>query len=304
MKGFMSLYSKNVILNKLYFIQSASISKFSRERLEERKRTKQSNIQIKSKNAEIKNAIAIKESINIELKKKAKISPIDVFEELSKVELEPRIKENNSINMVVQLLLKKDQNIRGVRKCPGGSSKVPKVCVFTSSSFEEIALKSGADKVATPETYEEIKKKKIDYDIYMCTMDVMNQVKLLGRILGPIGLMPNPKLGTAVTPDKLQQSIEAYKAGNKEFKCNKDGYIFLTVGKYHFGEINLLRNLNAFLTELDTKKPEGSKVKFIKKAWMSLGGLKRSFIIDVNSLDVKSQNYFGNKLKERLENKI
>ena len=304
MKGFMSLYSKNITTNKLYFIQSASISKFSRERLEEKKRIKQSNIQNKIKEDESKNAMALKESISIELKKKAKISPLDVFEQISKVELDQKIKENNSINMVVQLLLKKDQNIRGIRKCPGGSTKIPKVCVFTSSTFEDIALKSGADKVATPETYEEIKNKKIDYDIYICTMDVMNQVKLLGRILGPIGLMPNPKLGTAVTPDKLQQSIEAFKGGNKEFKSNKDGYVYLTIGKYHFGEINLLRNLNAFLTELDAKKPEGSKVKFIKNAWMSLGGLKRSFSIDVNTLDVKSQNYFGNKIKDKIESKI
>lgn len=252
---------------------------------------------------------SLKKEEIIELSKKIKeknktYSPIEVLKELKSTELNisEEIKKNRSLNMTIHLFSNKKGNqhhLRGVRKCPGGSEHNPKVCVFTSKPFEESALKAGADYIATAQTYEDIKNKRIDYDVYISSTEVLSQVKLLGRILGPLDLMPSPKLGTAVEPDKLEEAIKGFKSGNKEFKSNKDGILNLTIGKYKYGDENLLKNLHSFLTELENvvvQKKGEIKGKYIKKAYLSLGGVKKSFSIDLNSLSLKSNTYFGKNI--------
>ncbi len=295
-----------LVVNKNYFsltflgfnqiVKESFTSKFSKERILK-------SIETKKKLKELSKNLTENMQTNIKVsqtlsKKIINVSPIDAFNYWNKMDLSKEIQEKRCVNMVFELNIKKDVIIRGVREMPGGCTKLPKICVFTTPGFEKAALDAGADKVANANTYEEIKNKQIDYDVYLCTMDVMPQVKLLGRILGPIGLMPNPKVGTAINPDLLEETIRSYKRGNKEFKTNKNGFIYISLGKYHFGEENLFKNLNAFLTALDLKKAEGSKLSFIKSAWISLGGVKKSFSLDLSTIDIKSNSYFYNKYKK------
>lgn len=268
------------------------ISIFSKERLIKKAELKKLQKETGIKNDKAKTNIDIAKVV---VTKNVKVSPIEAFKKWNNMDLSKEIKTNRCVNMVFELNVKKDVIIRGVREMPGGCTKLPKICVFTSPAFENAALEAGADKIATPTTYEEIRNKQIDYDVYLCTLDVMPQVKLLGRILGPINLMPNPKVGTAMNPDVLEETIRSYKRGNKEFKSNKHGFIYLSLGRFNFGEENLYKNLNAFLTVLDTKKTEGSKLGLIKNAWISLGGVKKSFSLDLASIDIKSNSYFYNK---------
>lgn len=281
--------NNNQTQTKLYHISSFNITKFSRERI-----ANKYNEKLIKKKEETQNPTRKEEKKIVLIKKdkeKTLFSPTDAFRRWKEMNLTDEIRNNRSVNMVVQVQLYKNLLIRGVRECPGGKNKTPKVCVFTSQAYEEVAINAGADKVANMQTYEDIKNKKIEYDLYICSMEVLPQVKLLGRILGPIGLMPNPKLGTAVLGEKLEEAILSYKSGNREFKSDKEGYIRLTLGRFAFGEESLMKNMIAFLKELERKRSENVKSKYIKSAWLSLGGVKESFKIDPLSLDLKSSTF-------------
>lgn len=287
---------------RFVFIQSSGISIFSRELLIKREREK----------AERKKAKPVqKEETKIEdtevaEEKKAAVkmyNPVEILEDLKRMELDDRIKKNNSLHMSLQLYIKGPQVIRGVRKCPGGSEYSPKICVFTSSAFADAAINAGADKIADTDTYEELYEKKINYDMFMATTDVINQVKTLGKILGPLNLMPSPKVGTVVEPDQIEEAVRGFKQGNKEFRVGKNGNLQLIIGKYRYGDENLLKNLHAFLVELESKRPETSRAKFIIKAYISLGGVSKSYPVDLNSINLKNKDYFGHKFHQDKEGK-
>lgn len=290
-----SCHSKTQIF---YFAASKQISKFSKERIELSKKVRE--LQRQAIKQEIERKAAEEASLTPEEKKarKVKFTPFEFLEALRELEIPENRRLKNSINMTIELNVRRDQHVRGIRKCPGGSSSTQSICLFTSSAFEEIGLKAGADIIATNQTVENIRNKIIEYDIYMCTLDVLPQVKLLGRILGPLNLMPSPKLGTAIAPDVLEEAVKGFKSGNREFRSNKLGYINLSIGKYHYGEENILKNLFAFIKELEAKRPENIKNKFISRAWLSMGGVKGSFQLDLTSIDSRSVNFFGKAINQ------
>eukprot|EP00340_Litonotus_pictus_P005708 CAMPEP_0170519042 /NCGR_PEP_ID=MMETSP0209-20121228/4595_1 /TAXON_ID=665100 ORGANISM="Litonotus pictus, Strain P1" /NCGR_SAMPLE_ID=MMETSP0209 /ASSEMBLY_ACC=CAM_ASM_000301 /LENGTH=214 /DNA_ID=CAMNT_0010804829 /DNA_START=294 /DNA_END=938 /DNA_ORIENTATION=+ len=190
----------------------------------------------------------------------------------------------------------KKTSVRGIRKSPGGSLKVPKVCVFTSSAFESLALEAGADHIANEKTYEDITSgADFDYEICIATSDVMSQVKNLGRYLGPKGLMPNPKLGTSVSPDKLEESIKSFKAGSKEFRMNNNSLIHLALGKTSFEDNDLLMNLDSFLRELDFLGIENKTFKqTVKSVHLSSRAFKGSYKLKFETIDPSNDEYFTN----------
>lgn len=162
---------------------------------------------------------------------------------------------------------KSDQQIRGVISLPKMPAKKIKVAVFADGDDLKKAKDSGADIVGAEELVEKVKNGEINFDKCIATPKMMSKVSVLGQILGPKGLMPNPKLGT-VTND-LAAAIKNIKSGQVEYKTDKAGLIHAPVGKISFSDDELKKNIVFFLDELKKKKPENSKGVFIKKFFIT-----------------------------------
>lgn len=162
---------------------------------------------------------------------------------------------------------KSDQQIRGVISLPKMPAKKIKVAVFADGDDLKKAKDSGADIVGAEELVEKVKNGEINFDKCISTPKMMSKVSVLGQILGPKGLMPNPKLGT-VTND-LASAIKNIKSGQIEYKTDKAGLIHAPVGKISFSDDELKKNIVFFLDELKKKKPENSKGVFIKKFFIT-----------------------------------
>jgi large subunit ribosomal protein L1 len=158
---------------------------------------------------------------------------------------------------------KTDQNIRGVISLPKGSGKSVNVAVLAKGDKKEEAKKAGADIVGENELIESISSGKIEFDILIATPDMMSSISKVAKILGPKGLMPNPKLGT-VTQD-LKLAVENAKSGQVQFRNDKGGIVHAGIGKMNFNEDDLLENLKAFFTSINKSKPDNVKGSFIKK---------------------------------------
>ncbi len=174
-----------------------------------------------------------------------------------------------------------DQMVRGVVKLPHGTGRSLRVAVFARGSKADEALEAGADVVGAEDLAERVQKGEIDFDRCIATPDTMPIVGRLGKILGPRGLMPNPKLGT-VTQDVAQAVADA-KGGSIEFRVEKAGIIHSGVGKASFSEEQLVDNLRAFVGAITRAKPSGAKGTYLKRVALSstMGpGVK----IDVSSL--------------------
>ena len=162
---------------------------------------------------------------------------------------------------------KSDQQIRGVISLPKMPSKKVKIAVFADGDDLKKANDSGADIVGSDELVEKVKNGEINFDKCIATPGMMPKVSVLGQILGPKGLMPNPKLGT-VTND-LSSAIKNIKSGQVEYKTDKAGLVHAPVGKISFSDDELKKNIVFFLDELKKKKPENSKGVFIKKFFIT-----------------------------------
>ena len=160
-----------------------------------------------------------------------------------------------------------DQMVRGVVNLPKGSGKSVRVAVFAKGAKADEASKAGADRVGAEDLMEEMQGGKLDYDRVIATPDMMGVVGRLGKVLGPKGLMPNPKLGT-VTMDVAKAVTEA-KAGQIEFRVEKAGIIHAGIGKASFSEGDLKANFTAFVDAILKAKPSGAKGKFVKKLSVS-----------------------------------
>jgi large subunit ribosomal protein L1 len=160
-----------------------------------------------------------------------------------------------------------DQMVRGVVNLPKGSGKDVRVAVFAKGAKAEEATKAGADKVGAEDLMEEMQAGKLDYDRVIATPDMMGVVGRLGKVLGPKGLMPNPKLGT-VTMDVTKAVTDA-KSGQVEFRVEKAGIIHAGIGKASFPEADLKANFTAFVDAIIKAKPSGAKGKFVKKLSIS-----------------------------------
>ena len=160
-----------------------------------------------------------------------------------------------------------DQMVRGVVSLPNGNGKKMKVAVFAKDKKAEEAKVAGADVVGADDLAEDMQKGNLGYDRVIATPDMMGIVGRIGKILGPKGLMPNPKLGT-VTPD-VKTAIEAAKSGQVQYRAEKTGIVQAGIGKTSFGPEKLIENVNSFIDAIQKSKPSGAKGTFIKKISIS-----------------------------------
>jgi large subunit ribosomal protein L1 len=157
--------------------------------------------------------------------------------------------------------------VRGVVNLPKGSGKTVRVAVFAKGAKADEAKAAGADVVGAEDLMETIQGGQIDFDRVIATPDMMGVVGRLGKVLGPKGLMPNPKLGT-VTMDVIKAVTDA-KSGQVEFRVEKAGIVHAGIGKASFSEGDLKENFTAFMDAIIKNKPSGAKGKFVKKLSVS-----------------------------------
>ena len=158
-----------------------------------------------------------------------------------------------------------DQQVRDVVNLPHGLGKTVRVLVFAAGEGATLAREAGADLVADDdETLNQVQAGNTDFDVAISTPDMMGKVGRLGRVLGPRGLMPNPKAGTVVNPEDLPRAIEEAKAGRVEFRLDKTANIHVAVGKASFEEQKLFENFAALMEALKKAKPAGAKGIYIK----------------------------------------
>ena len=176
------------------------------------------------------------------------------------------VKFDESLEVAVNLKIdpkKTDQNVRGVLSLPKGTGKKIRVAVMAKGDKAKEASDAGADIVGDDDLAQQVTNGKINFDLLIATPDMMPTVGKIGKILGPKGLMPNPKLGT-VTQD-VRKAVSNAKAGQVQFKNDKAGIIHAGIGKLNFKEEDLLQNLKSFYTSISKSKPDTVKGSFIKK---------------------------------------
>lgn len=175
-----------------------------------------------------------------------------------------------SVDVSIQLGIdatKSDQNVRGATVLPHGTGKTVRVLVFTQGELADQAKAAGADFVGMDELAAEVKKGKSDFDVVIASPDAMRVVGQLGQILGPRGLMPNPKVGT-VTPN-IADAVKNAKAGQVRYRNDKQGNVQTSIGKASFKPEALAENLNALISAIKKAKPASAKGQFITKVCVS-----------------------------------
>jgi large subunit ribosomal protein L1 len=178
---------------------------------------------------------------------------------------------------------KSDQSVRGATTLPHGNGKHVRVAVFTQGANAEAAKAAGAEYVGMDDLAAEIKAGKMDFDVVIASPDAMRVVGQLGQVLGPRGLMPNPKTGT-VTPDVLT-AVKNAKAGQVRYRAEKGGIIHGGLGKISFDAVAIKENLEALVTDLKKSKPATSKGIYLKKIYLSTT-MGPGLVIDQASLAV------------------
>ncbi|MCE2867823.1 MAG: 50S ribosomal protein L1 [Oxalobacteraceae bacterium] len=179
-------------------------------------------------------------------------------------------KFNESIDVAVQLGVdakKSDQVVRGSVVLPAGTGKTMRVAVFATGAKAEEAKAAGADIVGMEDLAESIKAGNMPFDVVIASPDTMRIVGTLGQVLGPRGLMPNPKVGT-VTPD-VATAVKNAKAGQVQYRTDKGGIVHATIGRKSFADADLKRNLLALLDALSKAKPATSKGVYLRKVSLS-----------------------------------
>ena len=186
------------------------------------------------------------------------------------VELGGNVKFKESVDVAVNLGVdarKSDQVVRSSTVLPHGTGKTVRLAVFTQGANAEKATAAGADIVGMDDLAEEVKKGNMDFDVVIATPDAMRVVGQLGQILGPRGLMPNPKVGT-VTPD-VETAVKNAKAGQVRYRTDKNGIIHAPMGNVEFSAQNIKENLEALIADLKKAKPSSSKGVYLKKVTLS-----------------------------------
>lgn len=185
-------------------------------------------------------------------------------------ELSGVIKFKESIDVAVNLGIdarKSDQVVRGSTVLPNGTGKTVRVAVFTQGENAEKAKAAGADIVGMEDLAEEVKKGNMDFDVVIASPDAMRVVGQLGQVLGPRGLMPNPKVGT-VTPD-VAGAVKNAKAGQVRYRNDKNGIVHTVLGNVEFSPESIKQNLEALLADLKKAKPAAAKGVYMKKITLS-----------------------------------
>jgi large subunit ribosomal protein L1 len=194
-------------------------------------------------------------------------------------------KFNESVDVAVNLGIdasKSDQQVRGSTVMPHGIGKSVRVAVFTSGKNQDAARAAGADIVGLEDLAEQVKAGKMDFDVVIASPDAMRIVGQLGQILGPRGLMPNPKVGT-VSPD-VAGAVKNAKSGQVRYRVDKAGIVHCTIGKAAFEPTALRENLQALIHDLTRAKPASSKGIYLKRVTLS-STMGPGVIVDHSSLD-------------------
>ena len=179
-------------------------------------------------------------------------------------------KFDESVDVAINLGIdasKSDQQVRGSTVMPNGTGKSVRVAVFTGGKNQDVARAAGADIVGLEDLAEKVKAGEINFDVVIASPDAMRVVGGLGQILGPRGLMPNPKVGT-VTPD-VATAVKNAKSGQVRYRCDKAGIVHAQIGRASFEALKLRENLAALLADLQKAKPAASKGVYIQKVTVS-----------------------------------
>jgi large subunit ribosomal protein L1 len=215
---------------------------------------------------------------------RGKLYPVD--QAIGLIQQGATAKFRESVDVAINLGIdakKSDQNVRGSTVLPHGTGKSVRVAVFAQGVNADKAKAAGADVVGFEDLATEIKGGRLDFDVVIATPDAMRVVGQLGQVLGPRGLMPNPKVGT-VTAD-VATAVKNAKAGQVQFRADKAGIVHCTIGKADFEATKLVENLNALLTDVSKAKPASSKGVFLKKITLS-STMGPGVVIDQSSLSI------------------
>lgn len=195
-------------------------------------------------------------------------------------------KFNESLDVSIMLGVdprKSDQVVRSSTNLPKGTGKVVRVAVFAQGDNATKAKAAGADIVGFEDLAEQIKAGSLDFDVVIATPDAMRIVGQLGQILGPRGLMPNPKVGTVTT--NVEAAVNDAKSGQVRYRTDKNGIIHCSIGKASFTAEDILENLTALIIDLKKAKPTTSKGQYLKKIYISTT-MGPGFPIDISSISV------------------
>lgn len=224
-----------------------------------------------------------KRAINEKVDSTKQYSLVDAVAILKEVS---SVKFAETVDVAIKLGIdprKSDQNVRGATTLPHGTGKEVRVAVFTQGANAEAALAAGADLVGMEDLAEQVKAGNMDFDVVIADPAAMRVVGQLGQVLGPRGLMPNPKTGT-VTPD-VATAVKNAKAGQVRFRAEKGGIVHGGIGKLSFEVTALKENLEALVVDLKKAKPASAKGVFLGKISLS-STMGPSLVIDHASLDI------------------
>ena len=208
----------------------------------------------------------------------------DISEAVSLLKEFATAKFRESVDVAVNLGIdarKSDQNVRGATVLPNGTGREVRVAVFTQGANADAAKEAGAELVGMEDLAEQVKKGEMNFDVVVASPDAMRVVGQLGQILGPRGLMPNPKTGT-VTPN-VAEAVKNAKAGQVRYRNDKNGIIHTTIGKVDFTAEQLQQNLEALIVALKKAKPSQAKGTYVKKVTISTT-MGAGVAVDQNSL--------------------
>ncbi len=207
-----------------------------------------------------------------------------IEEALSRVKTAATAKFDESVDLVIRLGIdprKSEQNVRGSIVLPHGTGKTLRVAVFAQGDKADEAIQAGADIVGFEDLVAKVKAGEMDFDRCIATPDAMKEVGKLGQILGPRGLMPNPRVGT-VTMD-VAKAVKNAKAGEVQYRCDKAGIVHCPVGKASFDLTKLKENIHSLISDVIRVKPSSAKGTYIKKVCIS-STMGPGFIIELSSL--------------------
>ena len=197
-----------------------------------------------------------------------KVYPVD--EALQILKSTASVKFDESVDVAVNLGIdakKSDQNVRGTAVMPSGTGKKVRIAVFAEGAAAEAAKQAGADIIGFQDLADRIKQGQIDFDLVVATPEAMKIVGALGQILGPRGLMPNPKVGT-VTPN-VAKAVENAKAGQVQYRADKAGIVHCAIGKASFDAAALKENLMSLVAAINRSRPAASKGTYLKRVTLS-----------------------------------
>ncbi|NNE63231.1 MAG: 50S ribosomal protein L1 [Gammaproteobacteria bacterium] len=226
-----------------------------------------------------KRAVAIREKVDA-TRQYAIEEGLQLLKELSTAKFDESV--DAAINLGIDAR-KSDQNVRGSSVLPNGTGKVVRVAVFTQGDNVEKAKEAGADIVGMQELADSMKAGDLNYDVVIASPDAMGVVGQLGQLLGPRGLMPNPKVGT-VSPD-VATAVKNAKGGQVRYRNDKGGIIHCTIGKSSFEIAQLRENLESLLADLKKAKPSSAKGIYLKKISISTT-MGAGLAVDQASLDL------------------